>query len=285
MKSVLLCLLIVCSIFTATNGHALLQVPKPWNPAASMAAPCSGSPNTTPQITYCPGSKANIIWNVQVGDGVGPVTFKLSTSHDQTKFDTTLTSTGATPDKTGPFSFQVDIPNVACQDNLCYLQAFSDSKWFSCASINIAADCNAVQTALVPEEVEDLQFCTMVNKRTVLVPVGSTETTIKAADDATLATFKANMANPAVIGTNTTTCGNYLAEMMCDQAFPLAPGSDGVQVTNVCSETCNDFKEVCGVVAHSALFPCENYPKCSSAFKQLPSLFILFFIVVIALLF
>ncbi|KAF2077992.1 hypothetical protein CYY_000716 [Polysphondylium violaceum] len=287
MKSfVLLSLMIICSIFTATHGHAVLRTPQPWNTQASKANPCGGgNPNTTPRISYCPGTKATVVWEVQVGDGTGPVTFKLSTTHDVTKFDTALTSTGATPNAVGTYSFQVDIPNTSCQDGLCYIQAYSDSNWFSCASINITPDCKATELALVPIEIEDLPYCNMVNKRTVLLPPGITNKDQFVARDATaLSTFKQYMNNSAVIGTPSATCGNLLTEFICDQSFPLAPGSDGAQVTQVCAETCTEFKEVCQVVSHDALYPCANYPKCSDAFKQLPSLFILFFIVIVSVL-
>ncbi|EGG16211.1 putative transmembrane protein [Cavenderia fasciculata] len=254
----LLLLAIVC-----VQSHSVLKVPAAWNPNPSKVKSCgAGQPQGAAQATYCPSTAYTIKWQVVVGDGVGPVTIGINLGTKTTANFTTL-KTDDSPTAVGTYSISVVMPATEC--NLCTLQIQSTSDWFSCSTISISASAcgQAVTDApLEPVKVDNqLSFCTMKNKKTVMVPVGANVADI---DKATQVSFAANLANPLVFSNNDSNCRQLYYPFICDLAFPQAPGSfnETVDASNsLTQQECASFSSACQVTElHSSLYPCGTYP-------------------------
>ncbi|EAL66830.1 hypothetical protein DDB_G0281067 [Dictyostelium discoideum AX4] len=274
MRLLISCILILSILVNFISGHAVLVAPTPFSTNPSKTKLCGGgTKQTVAQITWCPNSsKTNrATWKIVVGDGAGAVTFKLATNGGTTEgdFTTTLTSkvlSGSDPKEVGTYYMDVRVPTgTTCTgtNGICTLQAYTESSgWYSCSAIKLdssACDKAAEETALVEYNVQvkdNVKFCDQVVNKVVLLPAG---TQLGEYDQRTQGVFKNNMANPLVIGQNSSQCGNLYEKVLCDVSFPLAPGSDGKPIYQVTQKQCEDFIEVCDVVSHVELYPCSIY--------------------------
>ncbi|KAN0030909.1 hypothetical protein ACTA71_009556 [Dictyostelium dimigraforme] len=286
MRLLISCILLLSILVNYISGHSVLVEPTPFSNNPSKTALCGGgSKQTVPQISWCPDStKTNkATWKVVVGDGIGPVTFRLATNGGTTEADFTLKlqSVGPEPTTVGTFSYTVTVPTgTTCTgaNGICTLQVSSSSNWFSCSSIALnSSACNTApkETALVEYTVtanSQVKFCDQVVNKVVLLPAG---TDLKEYDNKTQGVFKNNMANPLVIGSNTAECGDLYEKVLCDVSFPIAPGSDGKAVYQVTRKQCDDFIEKCDVVSHADLYPCSIYGDSSSSSIVIPILLII----------
>ncbi|KAK5584194.1 hypothetical protein RB653_005802 [Dictyostelium firmibasis] len=272
MRVLILCILILSVLVNFINGHAVLVSPTPFSTNPSKTQQCGGgAKQTVAQITWCPRSdKSNrATWKIVVGDGAGAVTFKLATNGGTSAadFTTTLSSKmvggGGDPKAVGTYYMDVVVPTGTTCNGTCVLQAYTQSSgWYSCSTIKLdtsACDSTPKETSLVEFTVKtdsNVKFCDQVLNKVVLLPAG---TILQEYDLKTQGVFKNNMANPLVIGTNTSECGNLYEKVLCDVSFPLAPGSDGKPVYQVTYQQCQNFIKTCDVVSHVELYPCGVY--------------------------
>jgi len=130
--------LLLCVAGVCVKGHAILRVPTAWNTAESTTSPCGGSPfQITPDAVWTVGTQQQIVWDVTIGDGVGPVTAAIDPAGG-TNFSVPVLQNGPST-TTGDHNFTVTVPNVQCTgvNNVCVMQVKSSSNWFSCTSLQV----------------------------------------------------------------------------------------------------------------------------------------------------
>ncbi|GAM19830.1 hypothetical protein SAMD00019534_030050 [Acytostelium subglobosum LB1] len=268
---IILSLCLIALAISQVYSHSVLTVPTPWNTNPSKTSPCGGgTAATTAVYTYCKGKPTTIEWKVIAADGRGPITVSLDTNGG-TNFNTPVTVTGPTPNAETTFTFSMTVPDVTCANNKCTMQVKSDSNWFSCATINIAETCNTTKSdQLVTVLAEDLKFCgEYANNHRVMIPIGQTAAQI---DNDVKAAFTANIANPLVFGDNGTACRTSYAKYVCQENFPLDPGSTSAEKKPINLNTysdCVNMNTDCKTTnLHLGLYPCSR----NAASSMVPSI-------------
>ncbi|KYR01879.1 putative transmembrane protein [Tieghemostelium lacteum] len=277
-------LLIISTFIAIISAHSALVSPKPFNPNQSKQAQCGGgSQQADPQVTFCAGQDATIVWQVFASDGNGAVTFGIDYAGGVTTFET-IQSTGTTPTTVGKYTFSLKIPADKTSAKAT-LQAKSTTGWYSCSTVAIATTGCGADTAVAkePTEVDDLNFCTMVNDKTVMIDTGADADTL---DGAAQLTYSTNIANPLVFANNGSQCQQAYKPFLCKLTFPLAKGSDGVDPDPICKEECENVSTYCQTTElHSTLYPCDEYASCNSSSALVPAFVLLAIFAIFSLLF
>jgi hypothetical protein len=254
---------IVGLLAAITHQHAVLTFPRPWDPNPSKSNPCgnSNAAQTGDIVNITVGETIFIQWRVVAGDGSGDVTGMIDPTGGK-DFTVPITSLVGKAPGVGSYTYQFQMPNVSCPNDICTAQIKSSSNWYSCFSFRASGQSSfkldpSLLTRKVCRNVNNLGFCNHLNGKNVLVPVGANENQI---DGQLTGFYEQSVNNPNVMTMGSSqACQSRLKFIICAQQFTDYCGRSSI-LTMPDQSYCDETLDACKVTdSHLGLFNCTQF--------------------------
>lgn len=266
---------VLLAFVASIYAHSISRVPPAWNPNPSKTAQCGGGRPGPVVMNLYPGQVQEFTWEVVAGDGAGAVTIRIDPSGGSftgANFVTLERTDNVVPNSVGTFKFSAKIPDVVCTGtntaggtgNVCTLQMFSTSNWYSCATVQVIRSNNGTVVSTVQPTLPvtcnvatGLRFCTWMNGQNVIVPPGQASPI--QLDWAVQSAYNSYLQNTLVFkNPNHPQCAGWFQKLICGLNFQSCetgarPGG--------CNQACMNTNAFCETTdVHLSLYNCTKFP-------------------------